>query len=71
MAEQVKEESTASHGQWNLDAGLQHVINGRYATDPVLRDIQVQIDRAVAEASMYGIGSMMTTLRHLLAKPGR
>jgi len=41
------------------------VVNGRLASDPVLRDLQVQMDRAVAEATMYGIGAIIRNLAFL------
>lgn len=69
MAQVEAEVRAESRVMINLDAGLQHVINGRLATDPVLRDIQVNMDRATAEATMFGIGSIIQNLA-FLAKRG-
>lgn len=52
----------------NLDASREHVLNGRYATDPLLRDLQVMIDRAVQEAIMYGMGVLMTNTAYLAGR---
>ena len=53
-----------------LQASREHVLNGRLASDPVYKDLQVQMDRAAAEATMYGIGSIIQNLAYL-AKEGR
>lgn len=51
-----------------MGASREHVLNGRYATDPVLKDIQARIDQAVAEATMYGVGAMIKNLSFLSSK---
>lgn len=48
-----------------LGASIEHVVNGRVATDPLSRDLQVLMDRALAEATAYGIGSIITNLAFL------
>lgn len=46
----------------NLNAGMDHVVRGRIATDPIMKDLQVLIDRSIAEATMYGVGALMNLL---------
>lgn len=52
----------------NLGAGIDHIINGRLATDPIMKDLQVLIDRAIAEATMYGVGAIIKNLAFLAKK---
>ncbi len=59
IAEQVFQ---ANYQGANLDASIEHIVNGRVATDPISKDLQVMIDRAVAEATMYGIGALMRSV---------
>jgi hypothetical protein len=68
--EQIRAQVTAEGHSEALGASLDHVVNGRLASDPVLRDLQVQMDRAVAEATMYGIGAIIRNLA-FLAKEGK
>jgi hypothetical protein len=68
--EQIRTQVTAEGHSEALGASLEHVVNGRLASDPVLKDIQVQMDRAVAEATMYGIGAIIRNLA-FLAKEGK
>jgi hypothetical protein len=49
----------------NLDAGMDLVINSRLANDPVLKDLQVQMDHAAAEATMFGVGAIIQNLAYL------
>jgi hypothetical protein len=49
----------------NLDAGMDLVINSVLANDPTYKDLQVQMDRAAAEATMFGIGAIIRNLAYL------
>jgi hypothetical protein len=68
--EQIAAQVLAEGPRDNLGASLEHVVNGRLASDPMLKDIQAQMDRAVAEATMYGIGAIIRNLA-FLAKEGK
>lgn len=52
----------------SMGASLEHVLNGRYATDPLLKELQVMIDRAVQEAIMYGMGVLMTNTAYIAGR---
>lgn len=52
----------------NMGASLEHVLNGRYASDGALKDLQAQVDRAVQEAIMYGMGVLMTNTAYLAGR---
>lgn len=63
--EQIRAQVLTEGHSEALGTSLDHVVNGRLASDPVLRDLQVQMDRAVAEATMYGIGAIIRNLAFL------
>ena len=68
--EQIRAQVLAEGHNEALGASLDHVVAGRLASDPILKDLQVQMDRAVAEATMYGIGAIIRNLA-FLAKEGK
>ena len=63
--EQIRAQVLAEGHSEALGASLDHVVNGRLASDPMLKDIQAQMDRAADEATMYGIGAIIRNLAYL------
>lgn len=54
-----------------LGASREHVVNGRVASDPVSKDLQVLMDRALAEATAYGLGAVIRNLAFLAKREER
>lgn len=67
---EVEEQVRANMATVTMGASLEHVIHGRLNTDPLLKEIQVQMDRAAAEATMYGIGAIIRNLAFLAKERG-
>lgn len=58
--EHLKQQVMATNWQDNgLNASLEHMTNGRIVTDPVARDLRVGMDRALAEATAFGMGALI------------
>jgi hypothetical protein len=48
-----------------MGAAYGPILDDRYASDPILANLQAQMDRAATEATMYGIGAIIANLTYL------
>jgi hypothetical protein len=66
---EVRAEVRAEYPHMTDGSKLELVQQGRIASDLFCRDLQVQMDRAVAKATMFGMGAVIRNLA-FLAKRG-